>query len=178
MTDAHWARIEPLLPDRTPKLGCTWRDHREVIDAIPYKFQTDSQWVHPPEKYGNWRGVYRRLRRPSTAPGSGSVGRRGAGTARNGGWGSDAIVPMRKRRSLDLRVRALPHCVESVASVHAARRRLRLYPPGPAHGIRTEGAVRDPARRPPLSVVGLCAMTRAGPRRQARRGPRATIPPV
>lgn len=62
LTDAQWARIEPLLPDRTPKRGGRWRDHREVIDAIALKFQTGTQWVHLPEKYGNWRGVYNRLR--------------------------------------------------------------------------------------------------------------------
>lgn len=33
-----------------------------MIDAIAYKFQTGTQWVHLPEKYGNWRGVYSRLR--------------------------------------------------------------------------------------------------------------------
>ncbi|MGW4519253.1 transposase [Streptomyces sp. NPDC004393] len=53
----QWARIEPLLPDRTPKRGGRWRDHRQVIDAIAFKFQTGTQWVHLPEKYGNWRGV-------------------------------------------------------------------------------------------------------------------------
>ncbi|MFF1542336.1 IS5 family transposase [Streptomyces sp. NPDC058291] len=62
LTDAQWARIEPLLPDRTPKRGGRWRDHREVIDAIAFKFQTGTQWVHLPENYGNWRGVYNRLR--------------------------------------------------------------------------------------------------------------------
>jgi transposase len=62
LTDAQWARIEPLLPDRTPKRGGRWRDHREVIDAIAFKFRTGTQWVHLPEKYGNWRGVYNRLR--------------------------------------------------------------------------------------------------------------------
>ncbi|MET9862701.1 IS5 family transposase [Streptomyces smyrnaeus] len=62
LTDAQWARIEPLLPDRTPRRGGRWRDHREVIDAIAYRFQTGTQWVHLPEKYGNWRGVYNRLR--------------------------------------------------------------------------------------------------------------------
>ncbi|WP_432215538.1 IS5 family transposase [Streptomyces subrutilus] len=62
LTDAQWARIEPLLPDRTPKRGGRWRDHRQVIDAIAFKFQTGSQWVHLPERYGNWRGVYNRLR--------------------------------------------------------------------------------------------------------------------
>ncbi|MFD0369802.1 IS5 family transposase [Streptomyces sp. NPDC127114] len=62
LTDAPWARIEPLLPDRTPRRGGRWRDHREVIDAIAWNFQTGSQWVHLPETYGNWRGVYNRLR--------------------------------------------------------------------------------------------------------------------
>ncbi|WP_398657398.1 transposase, partial [Streptomyces shenzhenensis] len=40
LSDAQWARIEPLLPDRTPRRGGRWRDHREVIDAIAFKFQT------------------------------------------------------------------------------------------------------------------------------------------
>ncbi|MFC8327226.1 IS5 family transposase [Streptomyces olivaceus] len=61
LTEAQWARIEPLLPDRTPRRGGRWRDHREVIDAIAWKFQTGSQWGHLPEKPGNWRGVYNRL---------------------------------------------------------------------------------------------------------------------
>jgi transposase len=53
---------QPLLPDRTPKRGGRWRDHREVIGAIAFKFQTGTQWVHLPEKYGNWSGVDNRLR--------------------------------------------------------------------------------------------------------------------
>lgn len=57
LTDAHWARIEPLLPDRTPKRGGQWRDHR-AGNAIVWKCQTESQWVHLPEKYGNWREIY------------------------------------------------------------------------------------------------------------------------
>jgi transposase len=63
LTDAQWARIEPLLPDRTPKRGGRWRGHREVIGAIAYKFQTGTQWMYLPERYGNWRGVRNRLRR-------------------------------------------------------------------------------------------------------------------
>ncbi|MFF3147215.1 IS5 family transposase [Streptomyces sp. NPDC057927] len=62
LTDAQWARIEPLLPDRSRKRGGRWRDHRQVIDAIAFKFQTGLQWVYLPERYGNWRGVYNRLR--------------------------------------------------------------------------------------------------------------------
>ncbi|MEV4507071.1 transposase, partial [Streptomyces klenkii] len=46
LTDAQWARIEPLLPDRTPQRGGRWRDHREAIDAIAWTFRTGSQWAH------------------------------------------------------------------------------------------------------------------------------------
>ncbi|MEU7082585.1 transposase [Streptomyces sp. NPDC046409] len=40
--------------------GQRW-DHPEVIDAIAWKLQTRSQWIHLPKKYGKWRGVYNRL---------------------------------------------------------------------------------------------------------------------
>ncbi|KPI15851.1 putative transposase IS4/IS5 family [Actinobacteria bacterium OK006] len=33
-----------------------------MIDAIAWKFQTGSQWVHLPAEYGSWKGVYTRLR--------------------------------------------------------------------------------------------------------------------
>ncbi|MET8289433.1 transposase [Streptomyces sp. NPDC005132] len=49
---SSWARIEPLLPDRTPRRRSRWRDHREVIDAIASTFQTGMRWVHLPEKSG------------------------------------------------------------------------------------------------------------------------------
>ena len=30
LTDEEWARLEPLLPDRTPR---RWADHRSVING-------------------------------------------------------------------------------------------------------------------------------------------------
>ncbi|AJF70254.1 transposase [Streptomyces vietnamensis] len=33
-----------------------------MIDAIAWKFQTGARWMRLPEEYGNWRGVYNRLR--------------------------------------------------------------------------------------------------------------------
>jgi transposase len=54
--------MEPLLPDRTPKRGGRLRDHRQVIDAIAWKFRTGSQWIHLPREYGSWKGVYTRQR--------------------------------------------------------------------------------------------------------------------
>ncbi|WP_424894309.1 transposase [Streptomyces sp. SAI-124] len=89
LTDAKWARMEPLLPDRMPRRGGRWRDHRELIDAIAWKFQTGSQWVHLSEKYGNWRGVYnRRGCGPWTAPGSGFSLRSSRRPTRGGPWTS------------------------------------------------------------------------------------------
>ncbi|WP_404797600.1 IS5 family transposase [Streptomyces pristinaespiralis] len=62
LTDAQWARIEPLLPDRTPRRGGRWRDHRLLIDAIAFKYRTGTPWTDLPEKYGSWKGVHNRLR--------------------------------------------------------------------------------------------------------------------
>ncbi|MER7708862.1 transposase [Kitasatospora sp. NPDC097605] len=69
LTDAQWARIEPLLPDRTPRRGGRWRDHRQVIDAIAWKFQTGSQWVHLPAEYGSWERVFTALLAQADAEG-------------------------------------------------------------------------------------------------------------
>lgn len=63
LTDAQWVRIEPLLPDRTPKRGGRWRDHREVIGAIAFKYRTGMPWMGLPERFGSWRGVRNRLRK-------------------------------------------------------------------------------------------------------------------
>lgn len=64
LADAQWARMEPLLPDRMPKRGGRWREHREVIDAIAYKFQT-GQGVERRRGVGRrrrWRVGHRRTR--------------------------------------------------------------------------------------------------------------------
>ncbi|MEV4943360.1 transposase [Streptomyces zaomyceticus] len=52
--------MEQLLPDPTPKRGGRWREHRQVIDAIAWKSQTDSPWGHLLTEYGSWKGVYTR----------------------------------------------------------------------------------------------------------------------
>ncbi|MFD9623909.1 transposase, partial [Streptomyces virginiae] len=62
LTDAQWARIEPLLPERTPKRGGRWRDHRQVIDTIAFKYRTGTPWTDLPERFGSWKGAHNRLR--------------------------------------------------------------------------------------------------------------------
>ncbi|WP_369265163.1 IS5 family transposase [Streptomyces sp. R35] len=63
LTDASWARVEPLLPDRTHRRGGRWRDHRQVIDAIAFKYRTGTPWTDLPEHFGSWKGVHNRLRK-------------------------------------------------------------------------------------------------------------------
>ncbi|MGW0468468.1 IS5 family transposase [Streptomyces sp. NPDC003027] len=63
LTDAQWARIEPLLPDRTPKRGGRWRDHRQLIDAIAFKYRTGTPWTDLPEHFGSRKGAHNRLRK-------------------------------------------------------------------------------------------------------------------
>lgn len=66
LTDAQWTPIEPLLPDRMPKRGGRWRDHRQVIDAIAFKYRTGTPWMDLPEHFGTWKGAHKRLRKWAT----------------------------------------------------------------------------------------------------------------
>ncbi|WP_420918715.1 IS5 family transposase [Streptomyces coelicoflavus] len=63
LTDAQRARTEPLLPDRTPKRGGRWRDHRQMIDAIAFKYRTGTPWMDLPEHFGSRKGTHNRLRK-------------------------------------------------------------------------------------------------------------------
>ncbi|MGW6858386.1 transposase [Streptomyces xanthophaeus] len=40
--------MEPLLPDRTPKRGGRWRDYRQVIDVVAFKYRTGRPWMDLP----------------------------------------------------------------------------------------------------------------------------------
>jgi transposase len=63
LTDEEWARLEPLLPDRTPRRGGRWLDHRKVIDGVLWRTRTGCPWRDLPASYGNWKTVYGRHRR-------------------------------------------------------------------------------------------------------------------
>ena len=63
LTDAAWARIEPLLPSTKPQRGGRWRDHRQVIEAIAWKYRTGSPRRELPQRYGPWQTAYYRLTR-------------------------------------------------------------------------------------------------------------------
>ncbi|MFJ8232820.1 transposase [Streptomyces sp. NPDC094448] len=41
-----------MQPDRTPRRDGRWRDHREVIDAIAFKYRTGTPWAELPDRLG------------------------------------------------------------------------------------------------------------------------------
>src|SRR6266568_3616850 len=62
LTDAGWARLEPLLPAH-PRQGHRWNDHRVVIDGIFCRVRTECPWRDLPERFGTWKTVCGRHRR-------------------------------------------------------------------------------------------------------------------
>jgi transposase len=63
LTDEEWARLEPLLPDREPRRGGRWVDHRPVINGVLWRTRTGAPWRDLPACYGRWKTVYNRHRR-------------------------------------------------------------------------------------------------------------------
>ena len=62
LTDAQWARLEPLLPPIRP--GGRPRAHplREVIDALRYVLRGGIAWRALPHDYPPWQTVYHYFR--------------------------------------------------------------------------------------------------------------------
>ncbi|WP_406707865.1 IS5 family transposase [Streptomyces halobius] len=63
LTDAQWARLEPLLPKRKkPGRPPIWT-RRQLIDGIRWRTQAGTPWRDIPEQYGPWGRVYDLFRR-------------------------------------------------------------------------------------------------------------------
>ena len=63
LTDAQWARIEPLVPGKKGDRGRTGSDNRLFLDAVLWLARTASPWRDLPPALGNWRTVHCRFRR-------------------------------------------------------------------------------------------------------------------
>ena len=63
LTDAQWARIEPLMPSSDGQRGRPFRDHRQVVEGIVYRYRTGVAWRDLPEAFGPWQTVWKRHRR-------------------------------------------------------------------------------------------------------------------
>jgi transposase len=61
LTDAEWAIIRPLLPNK-PR-GVPRVDDRRIVNAIFYILRTGSPWRDLPERYGAYTTAYNRFNR-------------------------------------------------------------------------------------------------------------------
>lgn len=66
ITDELWESIEPVLPSDVGRRGARWRDHRQVLEAIAWRFRTGSPWRDVPAEFGPWQTLWKRHRRWST----------------------------------------------------------------------------------------------------------------
>jgi transposase len=63
LSDRAWEQILPLLPSSDGRRGGRWRDHRQVIEAIAWRYRTGSPWRDLPESFGPWQTAWKRLDR-------------------------------------------------------------------------------------------------------------------
>jgi transposase len=63
LTDAKWARLEPLLPmPKRPGRPSSW-SRRQLIDGIRWRVRVGAPWRDVPARYGSWSAVYALFRR-------------------------------------------------------------------------------------------------------------------
>lgn len=63
MTEAQWARLEPLLPVGRRPGRPPVRSKRRLIDGIRWRTRAGTPWRDVPERYGPWQTVYGLFRR-------------------------------------------------------------------------------------------------------------------
>jgi transposase len=63
LSDAVWARIEPLLPAQRGPMGPPFRPHRPVVEGVIYRLRTGVPWRDLPPEFGSWQTVHRRHQR-------------------------------------------------------------------------------------------------------------------
>ena len=62
LTDAQWELISPLMPSSDGKQGKPFRDHRQVVEGIIYRYRTGIAWRDLPAEFGPWQTVWKRHR--------------------------------------------------------------------------------------------------------------------
>ena len=65
ISDEVWERIEPQLPSSAGRRGGRWRDHRQVIEAIAWRYRTGSPWRDLPAEFGPFQTIWKRHDRGS-----------------------------------------------------------------------------------------------------------------
>ncbi|MFJ5979299.1 IS5 family transposase [Arthrobacter sp. KFRI-F3372] len=62
-TDEQWARVEPLLPSSDGQRGRPFRNNRQTVEGIAYRYRCGIAWRDLPEQFGPWQTVWKRHRR-------------------------------------------------------------------------------------------------------------------
>ena len=65
LSGAQWALIEDLLPVRTGKRGRPFRDARQMMEGIIYRYRCGIAWRDVPEVFGPWQTIWTWHRRMS-----------------------------------------------------------------------------------------------------------------
>ena len=65
-SDELWELIKPELPSGIGRQGRPWRDHRQVLEAIAWRYRTGCPWRDVPAEFGPWQTLWKRHRRWST----------------------------------------------------------------------------------------------------------------
>ena len=58
LTDAQWARLQPLLPK--PRQGRP-ADDRRFVEAVLFRAKTGLPWRDLPDRFGPWKSIYNRF---------------------------------------------------------------------------------------------------------------------
>jgi transposase len=65
LSDAQWLLIADLLPARTGKQGRPFRDARQVVEGIIYRYRCGIAWRDVPAVFGPWQTIWTWHRRMS-----------------------------------------------------------------------------------------------------------------
>ena len=63
LSDAQWARIEPLCAGKEGDRGRTGEDNRRFVEAVLWIGRTGAPWRDLPPRFGKWNTVFQRFRR-------------------------------------------------------------------------------------------------------------------
>jgi transposase len=63
LTNAQWAKLEPLLPVGEKSGRPPVHAKRQLIDGIRWRTRAGAPWRDVPERYGPWETVYGLFRR-------------------------------------------------------------------------------------------------------------------
>jgi putative transposase len=63
--DERWELVTPVLPVHAGRRGRPWRDPRQMLEAMAWRFRIGSPWRDVPTEFGPWQTLWKRQRRRS-----------------------------------------------------------------------------------------------------------------